>query len=64
MCPFALLCQYDLTMRRPEYIAPLREEVRLITEKYGWTKDSISKMVKVDSFIKETMRVAALGSSE
>ncbi|PVF95420.1 cytochrome P450 [Serendipita vermifera] len=46
---------------RPEYVPALREEVRAITERYGWTKDAIAKMVKLDSFMKETMRISPLG---
>lgn len=39
---------------RPEYIEPLREE-------YGWTKDAMSRMRKLDSFMRECSRYAGLG---
>ncbi|KAI0371432.1 cytochrome P450 [Pilatotrama ljubarskyi] len=42
----------------PEYIQPLREEVESIVAEEGWTKTSLGKMRKVDSFLKESMRLA------
>lgn len=42
----------------PEYIQPLREEVEDIIAEEGWTKTSLGKMRKVDSFLKESMRLA------
>ncbi|KAI8989894.1 cytochrome P450 [Trametes punicea] len=42
----------------PEYQQPLREEVESIIAEEGWTKTSIGKMRKVDSFLKESMRLA------
>ncbi|KAF8547708.1 cytochrome P450 [Imleria badia] len=44
----------------PEYIQPLREEVEAIVEKEGWSKMSLSKMRKVDSFLKETIRMESI----
>ncbi|KAG6331576.1 hypothetical protein ID866_7513 [Astraeus odoratus] len=40
----------------PQYVMLLREEVDTIIEKYGWTKEALGKMRKVDSFLKETLR--------
>ncbi|KAF8549777.1 cytochrome P450 [Imleria badia] len=40
----------------PQYIQPLREEVEGIVEKEGWSKAALSKMRKVDSFLKECQR--------
>ncbi|KAF4621783.1 hypothetical protein D9613_012093 [Agrocybe pediades] len=48
---------YDLAAH-PEYIAPLREEVENVIQAEGWTKLSMGKMRKVDSFIKESQRMA------
>ncbi|KIO06387.1 hypothetical protein M404DRAFT_945832, partial [Pisolithus tinctorius Marx 270] len=50
----------------PRHAQALREEVELVVSKYGWTKEGLSKMRKVDSFLKETQRfdgLAVLGVS-
>ena len=47
----------------PEYIQPLREEIEAIIEKEGWTKASVMKMRKLDSFLKESIRMHPLGQS-
>jgi len=39
------------------YIEPLREEISTIVEAEGWSKTSIEKMRKLDSFFKESHRV-------
>ncbi|KAF9467946.1 cytochrome P450, partial [Collybia nuda] len=41
----------------PEYAAEIREEVENIVKQEGWTYAAITKMVKVDSFIKESQRL-------
>ncbi|KAH8103129.1 cytochrome P450 [Cristinia sonorae] len=46
----------------PEYQAELRKEVDTVAEEFGWTKEGLAKMVKVDSFIKESSRYYGLGS--
>jgi len=43
----------------PDYIAPLRKEIEEITRYGGWTKASIDKMYKLDSFLREIMRLDA-----
>lgn len=45
----------------PEYMQPLREEVESIVATYGWSKDSLNKMRKVDSFLRESQRFNGLG---
>ncbi|EAU87974.2 cytochrome P450 [Coprinopsis cinerea okayama7 len=45
---------------RQEYIVPLRAEVEQAIEEYGWTKEAMTRMYKLDSFIKESCRVNGL----
>ncbi|KIM50675.1 hypothetical protein SCLCIDRAFT_144884, partial [Scleroderma citrinum Foug A] len=40
----------------PQYVQPLREEVEMVLDGHGWTKEGIAQMRRVDSFIKETLR--------
>ena len=47
---------YDLASM-PEYIEPLREEVEPIIAEEGWTKNAITTMSKLDSFLKESTRI-------
>ncbi|KAF8906748.1 cytochrome P450 [Gymnopilus junonius] len=47
----------------PEYAAPMREEVEAVIEVEGLNKLSMTKMRKVDSFIKESQRLAIGGVS-
>ncbi|KIK77776.1 hypothetical protein PAXRUDRAFT_834874 [Paxillus rubicundulus Ve08.2h10] len=44
----------------PQYIQPLREEVEAIVTKDGWSKGSLAKMRKIDSFLKECQRVEGI----
>ena len=39
----------------------MREEVETIVARDGWSKDSLNKMHKVDSFLKENQRCEGLG---
>ncbi|KAF8526939.1 cytochrome P450 [Hysterangium stoloniferum] len=41
---------------RPEYIHPLREEIERVVSEEGWCKEALSRMVKLDSFLKESQR--------
>ncbi|KIL65456.1 hypothetical protein M378DRAFT_162080 [Amanita muscaria Koide BX008] len=50
---------YELAAR-PEYIQPLRDEVEAVIKEEGWSKGSIRKLWKVDSFVKECLRVSNL----
>src|SRR5438128_105246 len=45
----------------PELIAPLREELEDIIGAEGWSKASLSKLVKMDSFLHENQRVQGIG---
>ncbi|TCD62558.1 hypothetical protein EIP91_006736 [Steccherinum ochraceum] len=47
----------------PEYQSELREEVDRVVARHGWTKDSLAKMIKTDSFIKEIARFQGLGTT-
>jgi cytochrome P450 len=47
---------------RDEYVAGLREEAeRTLAKHNGWTKDAVNELLRVDSVIRETMRVVGLG---
>ncbi|TEB33849.1 cytochrome P450 [Coprinellus micaceus] len=46
---------FDLAAR-PEYIAPLRAEIDEAIACHGWTKDALARLVKLDSFMKESGR--------
>jgi hypothetical protein len=46
----------------PEHIQPLREEVEEVVRKEGWTKQGMSEMRKLDSFLKECQRMYGLGN--
>jgi cytochrome P450 len=41
----------------PQYIQPLREEIEEVIGEHGWTMSTISKLKKLDSFIKESQRL-------
>ncbi|KAI0099187.1 cytochrome P450 [Nemania sp. FL0031] len=41
----------------PEYIHPLRDEVRDVVEKHGWTLAAVNQMKLLDSFMKESQRI-------
>ena len=44
----------------PEHIPELRKEMEETISDYGWNKGSMTRMVKLDSFIKETQRLQGL----
>jgi cytochrome P450 len=46
----------------PQYLQPMREEVESVINKEGWTKAAMSKLYKVDSFLKESQRVNGLSA--
>lgn len=41
---------------RPELLKPLREEIESLIKEEGWTKNSMAKMWKLDSFLRESQR--------
>ena len=48
----------------PKYVQPLREEVESITKEQGWTKASLFTMRKLDSFLREALRLAGTATGE
>jgi len=49
-------------LARPKYMIPLREEIEETVGRLGWTKDAIGQMPKLESFMKESMRMSPLGA--
>ena len=49
-------------LANPEYIEPLRQEVDAVIREEGWTKVGMDKMLKIDSFLRETQRVDGLSA--
>nr|AEB40218.1 cytochrome P450 monooxygenase [Antrodia cinnamomea] len=41
----------------PEYMHPLREEIENVLKVKGWTKDALSNMWRLDSFLRESQRL-------
>ncbi|EJD07460.1 cytochrome P450, partial [Fomitiporia mediterranea MF3/22] len=41
----------------PQYIGPLREEIEQVIKEEGWSKVAMTKMRKLDSFMKESQRL-------
>jgi hypothetical protein len=56
-------CLYDLAIH-PEYVDEMREEAITAVENHGWSKAAMMKMRKVDSFMKEALRLNPVGSCE
>ena len=46
----------------PEYVQPLREEIEAVIQEQGWSKASVANMTKLDSFVKETMRLSPIAA--
>ncbi|KAF7353078.1 Cytochrome P450 [Mycena venus] len=52
---------YDLAAY-PHHVEPLREEVESVVQKEGWTRASLNKMYKIDSFLSESQRHWGIGT--
>ncbi|KAJ2929753.1 hypothetical protein H1R20_g7315, partial [Candolleomyces eurysporus] len=52
---------FNLSVHR-EHIGPLRAEAEEAIAQYGWSREACNKMVKLDSFMKESSRLAGLNS--
>src|SRR6266511_1109809 len=48
---------YHLTAN-PKYASPMRKEIEAEISKEGWSKASLDKMHKLDSFVKESLRIS------
>ena len=48
----------------PEYIQPLREEVESVITEQGWTRASLLSLRKMDSFLRESLRISGASTSE
>jgi Cytochrome P450 len=46
----------------PKYASALREEVEAVVKELGWTKEALDRMLKIDSFLKESQRLNGLGN--
>jgi cytochrome P450 len=46
-------------LSNPEYVEPLRHDVETTVAEEGWTKAGMDKMLKVDSFLRESQRIDA-----
>ena len=51
---------FDLAAHQ-KYVEPLREEVEAAVSALGWTKEAMARMVKLDSFLKESSRLQGVG---
>jgi cytochrome P450 len=53
---------YDLAAY-PSYVPALREEVEAVFKIEGMTKEATDKMYKLDSFVRESLRLRGAGDS-
>jgi hypothetical protein len=49
---------FSYLLSNPEYIEPLRHDVENAVATEGWTKAGMDKMLKVDSFLRESQRIS------
>ena len=42
----------------------MREEIQTVVEEEGWTKAALTRMRKVDSFIRESQRLTGVGACQ
>ena len=48
----------------PEWVALLREETEAVVHQEGWTKASLQKLRRMDSFMRENQRMNGITSRE
>lgn len=53
---------FSLAAEPEKYVPAMREEVERVIKEDGWTKVAMTKMRKLDSFLKETQRFNGIGS--
>ncbi|TFK21838.1 cytochrome P450 [Coprinopsis marcescibilis] len=52
------ICQATIDLAAyPQYQDELRAEAEAVVKEHGWTKEGLDKMIKIDSFIKESQRL-------
>jgi hypothetical protein len=49
---------FSYLLSNPEYIEPLRHDVENAVATEGWTKAGMDKMLKIDSFLRESQRIS------
>jgi hypothetical protein len=54
----------QLNPSRPKYITPLREEIEEAVAQLGWTKGAMGQMPRLESFMKECLRMSPVGARE
>ncbi|KZV79779.1 cytochrome P450 [Exidia glandulosa HHB12029] len=53
---------YHIAASPESYQTPLRKEVLHVISTYGWTKDAMDRLVKLDSILRESQRHFGLGA--
>lgn len=53
---------YDVAAH-PECVQPLRDEIESLVHAQGWTKESMGKLDKLDSFMRESQRYNGISGS-
>ena len=48
---------------RPEVVAALRVEAEKVLGEEGWSKAAMQKLIKLDSFLRESQRLNGIGAS-
>jgi hypothetical protein len=41
----------------PDHVSPMREEAERVVAAHGWTKAALGNMHKIDSFLRESLRL-------
>ncbi|TFK56599.1 cytochrome P450 [Heliocybe sulcata] len=54
------LALFHLAANPEHYLGPMREEIERVVEEEGWSKASMQKMRKLDSFLRESQRLTGL----
>lgn len=54
---------FDL-IQHPHYVQPLRDEIISVLHEGGWKKNSLYNMKRLDSFMKESLRIRPINQSK
>lgn len=49
-------------LENPKYLEPLRQEIEAAVAEEGWTKARMDRLHKLDSFLRETLRMETAGA--